>query len=151
MTAITEPCEHLAPGTWPFRVELVLDEVMGFTDALVGCTACGRPYLLEMLDQDASARLMRVAGVDPGVADGTLHDLGRGSCDVSRAGAQVHQLQSASVFSRTLLLIDPKMPVILARVPVPGDRPLPAASWRSLPCDGDWVAYARSYTSTSNA
>jgi hypothetical protein len=150
LTVITEPCEHLEAGAWPLRVELVLDDSMGFTDALVRCRVCDRAYLLEMLDADAGTRLMRVAPVDPEVAAGTLHDLGRGSCDLTRAGAQVHQLQTASVFSRVLLWIDPKVPVILARVPVPGDHPLPAAGWRLLPCDGSWIDYARSYTSTSN-
>jgi hypothetical protein len=100
LTVITEPCEHLEAGAWPLRVELVLDDSMGFTDALVRCRVCDRAYLLEMLDADAGTRLMRVAPVDPDVAAGTLHDLGRGSCDLTRAGAQVHQLQTASVFSR---------------------------------------------------
>jgi hypothetical protein len=150
LTVITEPCAHLEAGAWPVRLELVLDEAMGFTDALVRCRVCERPYLLEMLDEDAGTRLMRVAAVDSDLAEGTLHDLSRGSCDVARAGAQVHQLQTASVFSRVLLWIDPKVPVILALVPVPGGRQLPAAGWRSLPCDGSWIDYARSYTSTSN-
>jgi hypothetical protein len=150
LTAITDPCAHLQPGTWPFRIVLTLDEQLGFTDALVRCRTCERPYLLEMLDWDASTRLMRLAPVDPDVAAGTLHDLGRGSCDLQRAGAQVHQLRSASVFSRWLLWVDLHQPTILARVPVPPDRPLPAAGWRSLPCDGSWVAYARSYSSMSN-
>ncbi|MEQ8484557.1 MAG: hypothetical protein RIB46_09355 [Pseudomonadales bacterium] len=151
MTIPADLCPHVETGTWPWRVELVLDEHLGITDALVRCRTCQRTYLLEMLDWQGGTRVMRVAGVDPGMADRTVHDLGRGSCDVGRAGAQVHQLRSASVFSRWLLWVDLRQPAILAVVPVPQDPPLPSASWRSLPCDGRWVDYARSYTSISKA
>lgn len=151
MTIPADLCAHVETGIWPWQVELLLDEQLGLTDALVRCRVCQRPYLLEMLDWQGGTRVLRVAAVDPDVAAGTVHDLGRGSCDVGRAGAQVHQLRSASVFSRWLLWVDLQQPVILAVVPVPEDGRLPAASWRSLPCDGSWVDYARSYSSMSNA
>jgi len=143
-------CSHVRPGDWPFEVALTLDEQLGITDALVACRMCGRPYLIEMLDWQGDHRVMRVSVLEPSRAAGVLRDLTRGSCDVSRAGAEVHHLQTQSAFSPWLLLIRASRMTIEAVVPTPVDRPLPGASWRKLPCDGSWVGYARSYTSMAN-
>ena len=135
-------CDHVQPDGWPFEVELVIDEQMGFTDALVACRTCGSPYLLEMLDWRDRLRLMRVSTVESSRAAGLLHNLGRGSCDVGRAGAELQQLQTSTTFSPWLLLMDAGAMRITALVPVPEMPHLPAASWRALPCDGSWVRYA---------
>jgi hypothetical protein len=143
-------CEHVRPGGWPFRVALDLDEHMGITDALVTCRYCDRPYLIEMLDWQGPLRVMRVSILDSAQAAGVIRDLTRGSCDVRRAGAEVHHLQTQTPFSRWLLLIRATMPVIEAVVPVEAETRLPGGSWRELPCDGSWVDYARSKTSMTN-
>lgn len=140
------PCEHLQPGTWPLVIDLLLDEQITFTDALTHCRHCGRRYLLEMLDWRGAERVLRIAQVDDGQARGVLHDLGRGSCDLRRAGAEVHHLLTSSAFAPWLLLIDSRSPLLRALVPAPAGRPLPAGSWRTLACDGSWVDYARSNT-----
>lgn len=136
-------CEHVRTGSWPFQTELVLDEHLGVTDALMLCRDCGRAYLLEMLDWRGSERVMRLAPQDAERARRLVRDLTRGSCDVNRAGAQVQHMRTATPFSRRLLLVDTKGPVIDAIATVPPDLKIPGASWRELPCDGSWVDYAR--------
>jgi hypothetical protein len=132
-------CDHLQPNGWPFEVELIIDEQMGFTDALVTCRTCGAPYLLEMLDWRGRQRLMRVSTVESGRVTGLLHNLGRGSCDLRRAAAEVQQLQAGAEFSPWLLLLDATAMRIEAIVPVPKSARLPTAGWRALPCDGWWI------------
>lgn len=145
-----ELCDHLQPGTWPLRVDLVLDEQVTFTDALATCRLCGRAYLLEMLDWRNAERVLRIAVVDAEGARGVLRDLSRGSCDIRRAGAEVHHLRASAAVAPFLLLIDSRAPVIVAMAAAPGDPPLPTASWRTLPCDGRWVDYIRSSTEIVN-
>lgn len=131
-------CDHVQPDTWPFEVELVIDEQVGFTDALVACRTCGTAYLLELLDWRGRQRLMRISTVDSARVAGLLHNLGRGSCDLKRAGAEVQQLQTSATFAPWLLLMDSIAMRIESILPVPADRRLPTASWRELPCDGGW-------------
>ncbi len=136
-------CDHVQSGGWPFVVELVIDEQMGFTDALVACRTCGTSYLLEMLDWRDRERLMRVSTVDSSRVAGLLRNLDRGSCDLRRASAEVQQLQTSATFSPWLLLMDSTTMRIVGVVPVPPDRMMPTDSWRALPCDGSWVDYAQ--------
>ena len=86
--------------------ELVLDEHLGITDALMRCRDCGRFYLLEMLDWRERRRVMRVAPLETPAAERLIRDLTRGSCDVNRAGAEVQHVRTATPFSRVLLLVD---------------------------------------------
>jgi hypothetical protein len=137
----SELCRHVTPGAWPFQAELVLDEHLGITDALMSCRDCGRFYLLEMLDWRDPVRVLRAAPMDAARAERLIRDLTRGSCDVNRAGAEVQHARSVTPFSRTLLLVDVRGPLIAAVADVPEDRPVPGASWRELPCDGTWVDY----------
>lgn len=150
MTCEPTLCAHLQPGTWPLRVELVLDDHLGPTDALLACRHCERVYLLEMLDWRDRQRVMRVAVMDGAEAARLIRDLTRGSCDVSRAGAELQHAVSRTRFAPWLLLIDPSGPRIDGLAPVPAGTRLPGASWRDLPCDGSWVDYARSNTEMVN-
>jgi hypothetical protein len=127
------------PDSWPFEVELVIDEQVGFTDALVSCRTCGSAYLLEMLDWRGHQRIMRVSTVDSSRVQRLLHDIGRGSCDPKRAGAEVQHLQSSATFAPWLLLIDARAVRIEAIVAVPEGAALPTVSWRQLSCDGSWL------------
>lgn len=139
-------CEHVRPGSWPFHVRLVLDEHLGFTDALVACRHCATSYLLEMLDWLDNDRVMRISAPAADRTEGVIHDIRRGSCDLSRAGQEVHHLRTSTPLCPILLLVDWRVPSIAAVAEVrDGDR-LPGASWRDLPCDGRWVRYARSKT-----
>lgn len=134
-------CRHVTPGGWPFQAELVLDEHLGITDALMRCRDCGRFYLLEMLDWRDQHRVMRTAAMDAAHAERLIRDLTRGSCDVNRAGAELQHARSVTPIGRTLLLVNLGGPVIDAVAVVPEERPIPGASWRELPCDGAWIDY----------
>jgi len=141
-------CSHVQPGSWPFEIALVIDEQVGFTDALVTCRTCGDAYLLEMLDWQDRLRVMRTSTVERARVAGLLRDLARGSCDIRRAGAELQHVQTSSSFTPWLLVIDAVAVRIVAIVPVPATTHLPAVSWRALPCDGSWLAYARSLDQT---
>jgi hypothetical protein len=132
-------CGHVHPGSWPFEIELVIDEQVGFTDALVSCRTCGSAYLLEMLDWRGHQRLMRVSTVDSGRVQRLLHDIGRGSCDPKRAGAEVQHLQGSAAFVPWLLVIDARAVKVDAIAPLPEGKALPTAHWRKLNCDGAWL------------
>ena len=135
-------CEHIATGSYPFQVQLVMDDHLGLTDGVVHCRACERVYLLEMLDWTAAERVFRISSLADAHATRLIRDLTRGSCDVQRAGAQVQHMKTAATFAPWLIRIDPKGPRILGVVPLPPGRRLPGASWRELPCDGSWVKLA---------
>ena len=134
-------CEHIAPGAYPFIVELAIDDHLGLTDGIVRCRDCQRVYLLEMLDWLGNNRVFRISLLADDHAQRLIRDLTRGSCDVRRAGAEVQHLKTASAFARCLILIDSSGPQIAHIAPLPLAPPLPSASWRELPCDGSWVNY----------
>ncbi len=143
-------CNHIRAGSWPFHVRLVLDDHLGFTDALVACRHCGANYLLEMLDCLDNDRVMRISVPPRDHAEGVIRDVGRGSCDLSRAGQEIHHLRTGTPLCPVLLLVNWSGPSITAVVATPDQERLPAASWRDLPCDGGWVRYARSKTDMVN-
>jgi len=129
-------CNHFKAGSWPFRIELVLDDHLGPTEALICCSVCERAYLLELLDWADNLRLFRVA--EPG-ADATrllLKDLERGSCDLGRAGEEVRQFALVSERLPELLLLDMNDRQIVRRVVVTDPDSIPRGNWRDLPCDG---------------
>ncbi|MCZ6642398.1 MAG: hypothetical protein O7F71_12540 [Gammaproteobacteria bacterium] len=150
----TDLCQHLKVGTYPFQLQLTLDEHLGFTDALVTCRDCDKAYLLEMLDWRGAERLFRVSLPDPERATQLVRDLTRGSCDITRAGSEIHHMQTTLPDSMYLIIIDqnysPSGPAISGIAPKPADRPLPSASWRELICDGEWLDYTRSYPQMLN-
>ena len=144
MNDILDLCEHVHPGEWPFQVELVLDEHLGPADALMRCRACGRFYLLEMLDLRGSARVMRVAPLQTAEAERLIRDLTRGSCDINRAGAEVQYMRMRAPLLPRLILMDTRGPALTAIADVPADVRVPGRSWRDLPCDGSWVDWIES-------
>jgi hypothetical protein len=132
-------CEHFRPGTYPFGVDLEIDGHLGFTEALVHCRHCRAPYLLELLDWQGGLRLFRVSEPAPEAAAALLKDLARGSCDLSRAGAEVQQFSLAARRLPELLLIEMSERSIVARYRVENPRLVPGTGWRDLPCDGSWI------------
>jgi hypothetical protein len=96
MTAepVPELCRHVAasaPGARPFVVDLVLDERNGPTEMLVHCAGCDAAYLLTGIAERGprlTLRTFEVASVPRSVAAAFRRDIARGSCDVSRAGAE---------------------------------------------------------------
>jgi len=132
-------CEHFKPGSHPYEVLLVLDDHLGPTEALVRCRACAQSYLIELLDWLGSERLFRVAEPDAAATRTLLRDLERGSCDLARAGEEVRHFSLISERLPVLLLLDTDENVIRRRIDVVDADAIPAASWRELPCDGEWI------------
>ncbi len=87
-------CRHVAesaPGARPFAVDLVLEERGGLTEALVHCRRCDAAYLITAIAERGprlTHRTFAIASVPRGVAAAFRRDIERGSCDVSRAGAE---------------------------------------------------------------
>jgi len=147
---ISELCEHVHSGDYPFQVELVIDDQLGLTDGIVACRFCGRRYLLEMLDWRGTERLFRISALAADHARRLIRDLTRGSCDVRRAGDEVQHLKSTSSFAPWLILVDTRQPRIDRVAPLPAGTTLPGASWRSLPCDGEWLELVKSDQSSGS-
>ncbi|MFM8354014.1 MAG: hypothetical protein ACKOBM_03810 [Gammaproteobacteria bacterium] len=134
------PTPHPSPAESPMVVRLVLDAALGPTDALVACGTCGAHYLIEQIDCRGPERLLRVAGVAAAAVDQLLADVARGSCDLSRAGTQLHHLAASSRPLPWVLAVDMRDLRITRVLAVPPGVRLPLASWRELPCDGRWFS-----------
>jgi hypothetical protein len=135
-------CSHLVEQRYPIRVDLVLDDHLGFTEALIRCTVCDRPLLLEMIDWAGDLRLFRAAEPDEQATRLLLRDLSRGSCDINRAGEEVRQFSLMATPLEELLLIDDATRSIVARPSLSdlgGDAPRAGTGWRELPCDGHLI------------
>ncbi len=132
-------CGHLAPGPYPFRTVLVLDDQLGPTESLIRCRQCDAPYLLEMLDWRGSMRLFRVRRPERSATDALERDLSRGSCDLNRASAEVFQFSLDAEPCPWLLLLDQGAGTLLARIDIDAKTAVPTAPWRELPCDGSWI------------
>jgi hypothetical protein len=143
-------CKHIRPGSYPFQTELVIDEHLGLAEAVVRCRECRLAYLLEMVDWSGHSRAYRVSCLAPEHAEHLVRTLTRGSCDIRRAGAEIQHLQTSSRLARQLLVVDMRGPVIEALVPLSDAVSIPTQGWRQLPCDGSWIAHARSYTQMAN-
>lgn len=123
-----------------FDTLLVLDEHMGPADVLLRCRRCARHFLFEMIDLHKTARVYRVAAVDGEHATKMVRTLTRGSCDIRRAGAEVHNLQTNSTLLPMVVTMHNNR--ITHVNTLPDTRDIPKQSWRQLPCDGSWVALA---------
>ena len=132
-------CTHFQPGCYPFSVLLVLDDHLGFTEALVRCDACERTYLLEMLDWLGTLRLFRVGEPDTEAARLLLKDLQRGSCDLTRASEEVRQFGLITERLPVVLLIDTAARAIAARWISTESGGVSGQGWRELPCDGSHI------------
>jgi len=131
-------CAHIVPGAAPFAIELVLDDAGGPTDALVRCRFCDEHWLLEMVDWRGRERLMRVSPVNAARVTALLANLERGSCDSSRAVAEVASATAGVKPLSCLLGLDARDLSITRLVAIPGGQALPRVGWRTLPCDGHW-------------
>ena len=129
-------CSHVegaAPGAKPFSTVIVMDEVGGLADAVLRCTQCDRPYLLELLDWSGPARIerrYRTSVVDEAILKKYLHNLARGSCDVKRAPAERHSFESRAKLSRTIVKLDARDLHVLGVETVAPDADIPMSSWR---------------------
>jgi hypothetical protein len=131
--AVCEHVAHACPDAYPFATVLVLDEVGGIADAIVRCSACARPYLLELLDWSGPAltrRRYRTSVVDEAILEKYLHNLERGSCDVKRAPAERQSFESRAKLSATIVELDAKDLRAISVESLAPDADVPMSSWR---------------------
>lgn len=129
-------CAHLTTNTavpHPFDVEMVLDEQVGITDAIIRCRVCRQAYLIEMLDWSGSQRVQRTyrtSLLDDDVIERYARDRNRGSCDVNRAGTEWYAVQNEARLTDLELTLDTRAATLVRgrRLPVATD--IPMAHWR---------------------
>ena len=98
------------------EVVYVLDDHLGFTDALV--RHGNDTWLVEAVDWDPRTthpRLFRVGHIDESVVAGFLHDVSRDYCDLNRKVAQVSALGEQAQWARSVVAIDVRTGNVLAR------------------------------------
>lgn len=129
-------CAHLTTDTtapYPFDVEMVLDEQVGITDAIIRCRVCHQAYLIEMLDWSGPhqvQRTYRTSLLDDDVIDRYKRDRNRGSCDINRAGAEWQAVQNESRLTDLELTLDTRTATLLAGRRLPAATDIPMAHWR---------------------
>lgn len=130
-------CAHLAtsaPSPYPFDIEIVLDEQVGITDAVVRCRQCQQPYLLELIawsGPQLTHRTYRTSLLDDDVVDDYVHNRSRGSCDVNRAGAEWSAVMAQARLTDLELTLDVRSATVLAARRLPRDADIPMAHWRA--------------------
>ena len=129
-------CKHLVtddPVPFPFDVEMVLDGVSGFTDAIVRCRSCGQAYLIEMLDWWGARfqrRTFRTSLLANDVVAQYAHNRQRGSCDVKRASAEWHAVQTQAKLTPLRITLDLDTSQQIESRVLPSDADIPMGHWR---------------------
>ena len=129
-------CAHLtvsAPVAYPFDVEMVLDEQVGMTDAIIRCRVCHQAYLIEMLAWSGPhqvQRTYRTSLLDDDVIERYQRDRSRGSCDVNRAGAEWQAVQNESRLTDLELTLDTRTATVLSGRRLGPAADIPMAHWR---------------------
>jgi hypothetical protein len=133
-------CAHLsglAPGDAAPEVAHAFAWQDGPVDAIARCRACGAPALLRLLDwapPDFRLRVYALAALRAEDAALLLRDLARGSCQVSRAQAEVEALVHAAGPNERLVALDVARARVTASAPLPpGATGEPAAFPARLP------------------
>lgn len=129
-------CIHLKAPEPELSPVFVLDTHLHMTDGFVRCPHCDAHYLLEMLDLTADTALYRISRLAAEDVARTVRSLTKGSCDINRARDEVFSIANGA--SKLDVLLVAENGHFTELVPAP-DEPLPAGSWRDLPCDGRWI------------
>ena len=135
-TPTTRACRHLEaalPGAYPFRIDTVLDEQGGITDAIVRCTDCGQAFLIELIDWSGEIRerrRYRTSRIDDAVIERFKHNRGRGSCDVNRSAAEWFAVQSQAQLTDLALTLDTRRGELVSAERLAADTDVPMGHWR---------------------
>lgn len=133
--ALAKACAHL-PTDPHIVVDYVLDSHLDMTDGFVHCELCDTPYLLEMVDLQHTTSLFRVSVLKRQAVADTIRSLQQGSCDIDRARNEVFSTANAGQPLVELLVKNNGVFTGLVRCQID----VPNQSWRSLPCDGRFIA-----------
>ena len=101
MTTPAQICPHLQHAD--LEVLLVLNQQIFLTAGIVRCKRCYQHYLVELAYTEGQRQLLRVSVLDSDIAQHTLTSLQKGSCDVSRAGAETLHLRNSAQLTEVLL------------------------------------------------
>jgi hypothetical protein len=129
-------CAHLAgasAGPYPFRIDTVLDEQGGITDAIVRCADCGQAYLIELIDWSGDIRERRgyrTSLIDDAVIERFKHNRRRGSCDVNRSAAEWFTVQAQARLTDLALTLDTRRAELVSAERLPADADVPMGHWR---------------------
>lgn len=134
MRADVALCAHLKEPSPPLRIDsdeiLLFDE--GPVEGIVRCRRCGAPAWIELIDQspDRTLRVFALAGLRAADVAVYLHNAQKGSCDLTRRGAEAEALAaSAGPFERLVAWdVDGARP--LAAAALPESCALPSGAWR---------------------
>jgi hypothetical protein len=137
-------CAHLASlasGAAMPEVAHAFSFQSGPIDAVVRCRACAANALLRMLDWAPPAfttRVYSLAALSEADVALYLHNLARGSCQVSRASAELDALIASAGMCERLVALDVASGRVLASAPLPrGVSGEPAAFPARLPHASD--------------
>jgi hypothetical protein len=136
-------CNHLADHP-QLEILWALDAYLHMTDAYAKCTHCDAHYLVEMIDIKNGEAAFRAARLPSEYVAKTVHSLRKGSCDINRARDETFALRNSAQALPLLLIMS--QGEFDKTVPVEQGLQIPQASWRDLPCDGTWLAYANAHT-----
>ncbi len=149
MSAAPSLCAHLAALAAGDATPEIAHAFLwqdGPIDAIARCRACGAHALLRLLDWAPPAFSLRVytlAALRAEDGELFLRNLARGSCQVSRASAELNALVAAAGANERLVALDlAHERVAASAAPRPGESSEPAAFPERLPRDGDtrWFA-----------
>jgi hypothetical protein len=127
-------CTHQVGSPPPLRIEpdeiLLFDE--GPVEGIARCDRCEAPSWIELIDcsPDRALRVFALAGLRAEDVAVYLRNAQKGSCDLTRRGAEAEALvASAGPFERLVAWhVSSARPVAAAGLPVPAG--LPAGAWR---------------------
>jgi hypothetical protein len=127
-------CTHLGGSPPPLRIEpdeiLLFDE--GPVEGIVRCDRCEAPGWIELIacSADRTVRVFALAGLRTGDVAVFLRNAQKGSCDLTRRGAEAEALAaSAGPFER-LVAWHVARERLLADAALPAPADLPAGAWR---------------------
>lgn len=127
-------CAHQGGSPPPLRIEP--DEILLFDDGpvegIARCNRCEAPSWIELIDcsPDRTLRVFAMAGLRTEDVAVYLRNAQRGSCDLTRRGAEAEALTaSAGPFER-LVAWDVSSARPLAAVSLRAPAELPAGAWR---------------------
>jgi hypothetical protein len=142
-------CAHLAalaPGAAMPETAHAFSFQSGAIDGVVRCRACGAQALLRMLDWAPPAfttRIYSLAALREADVALYLRNLARGSCQVSRASAELDALIASAAACERLVALDVASERVLASAPLPrgvSGEPAPFPARLPHASDTRWFA-----------
>ena len=101
MTTPAQICPHLQDAD--LEVSAIFSQQVFLTAGIVRCKRCNQHYLVELTHSEGPRQLFSVSILEADLAQHTLRSLQKGSCDVTRAGAETLHLRNSAQLTDVLL------------------------------------------------